>query len=145
MATKRATFYTTDDDDRCQEARKFIEELGVILDIRNIEKNPLTVDELKALYGYCDMSHFVNQLSDAYTANGLDKGFPERDELIELMAADFRLIRRPIIKSSRLMTVGYDKQRITEMLQLGQNGSGEREESRRTPKRKQVVSANTSR
>ena len=143
MAVKRARFYTTEKDERCIDARKFIEDAGIILDVRDIEKNPLSVDELSALYGYCDMSHFVDQMSKAYTEHGLDKKFPERDKLLELMAADHSLIRQPIIKSTRLMMVGCNKNKIAEMLQIGQNGSGDREQPRRSHRHRHVEPANS--
>ena len=145
MALKRARFYTTDKDERCLDARKFIEEAGVSLEVRDIERNPLSFDELSALYGYCDLSHFVDQMSDAYAKHGLDKKLPERDELLELMASDHSLIRRPIIKSTRLMMVGCDKKKIAEMLQIGQNGTGDREQPRRSHRQKRAETANSSR
>ena len=143
MAPKRARFYTAEKDERCLETRRFIEDAGILLDVRDIEKNPLSVDELSALYGHCDMSHFVDQMSEAYTEHGLDKKLPERDKLLELMAADCSLIRRPIIKSTRLMMVGCDKNKIAEMLQIGQNGSGDREHPRRSHRHKRVEPANS--
>ena len=142
MAPRRARFYTTEKDERCLDTRKFIEDAGVLLDVRDIEKNPLSVDELSALYGYCDMSHFIDKMSEAYAEHGLDKKLPERDKLLELMAADYSLIRRPIIKSTRLMMVGCDKKKIAEMLQIGQNGTGDREQPRRSHRQKRAEPAN---
>lgn len=145
MALRRAKFYTTGKDERCVDTLKFIEESGISLEVRDIEENPLSVDELSALYGYCDMSHFVDQMSDAYAKHGLDKKLPERDELLKLMAADHSLIRRPIIKSTRLMMVGCDKKKIIEMLQIGQNGTGDREQPRRSHRQKRTETSNSSR
>jgi arsenate reductase-like glutaredoxin family protein len=130
MAPKRAKFYTYGDDERCHETRKFIEEAGVILEVRDISEKPLTYDELDSLYGHCEVRHFLNPLSSAYSKNGLDRSLPERDKLLQLMADDHTLIRQPIIKCTRLMTVGCDKKKISEMLQIGQNGSGGNVESR---------------
>ena len=49
MALRQAKFLTYGDDEQCAEVKKFIEEAGVILEYRDIEKKPLTEDELTAL------------------------------------------------------------------------------------------------
>jgi hypothetical protein len=64
----------------------------------------------------------LNALSDAYTKFRLDKHTPERSQLIKLIAQDHTLLRRPIVKSSRLLTVGCDKRKIADMLQIKSDG-----------------------
>ncbi|HUV31623.1 MAG TPA: ArsC/Spx/MgsR family protein [Acidobacteriota bacterium] len=122
MAPKRAQFLTYGDDERCHDARKFIEDAGVMLDVRDIAENPLSVYELDGLLGYWDISHFLNRMSEAYSKYGLDKKLPGRDELLDLIAKDHTLLRRPIVRSGRLMTVGYDRRKISEMFRINQNG-----------------------
>ncbi len=53
---------------------------------------------------------------------------PPRNEVFELIASDYTLLKRPIIKSPRLMTVGYDKKKIAEMFQISNNGNEGSEE-----------------
>ncbi|UCC44286.1 MAG: hypothetical protein JSU65_14460 [Candidatus Zixiibacteriota bacterium] len=118
MAPKRATFYSYGEEERCQAIRKFLEDAGVILDIRDIEKDPLTVGELDKLLGHGNMANFLNKLSERYVQAGLDKRMPERDELLKMIAEDNDLLRRPIVTTQRLKTVGCDKKKIKEMLQL---------------------------
>ncbi|NOY88529.1 MAG: hypothetical protein GXO93_03940 [FCB group bacterium] len=129
MALKRATFFTYGTDDKCNEIQKFIEDAGVILDVRDIEKDPLTYEELEQLIGYLNVNHFLNNFSDAYTEFKLDKSLPTREEVIKLMARDHNLLRRPIIKTVRLMTVGYNKRKIAEMLQINYNGNNIEQEN----------------
>jgi arsenate reductase-like glutaredoxin family protein len=111
-------------DEACAETRKFVEDGGVILQVRDIEKEPLSADELFALIGHLRIDHFLNKSAASYTEHRLDKSLPPREEIIKLMAQDHTLLRRPIIKSSRLITVGCDKRKIAEMLQLSNNGDG---------------------
>ena len=132
MAAKRAKFYSYGDDDRCHDIRRYIEDAGIILEIRDLEKDPLSVEELDALLGYCDVTHYLNKLSKSYDSNGLDKRLPERNKVLELIAKDQTLLRVPFIKSTRLWTVGCDKKKIAEMLQIRENGSDGREDNRQS-------------
>ena len=123
MAPKRATLLTYGNDEKCGETRKFIEDAGVLLKVRDIGKEPLSRDELAAMIGYLDISHFLNSLSPAFKKNRLDEGSLDRSRVLDLMASDHTLIRRPIVKTVRLTTVGCDKKKIADMLQLSANGS----------------------
>jgi arsenate reductase-like glutaredoxin family protein len=107
------------------EIRRLIEEAGIVLDVRDLEKRPLTRDEVAKLIGWLDVKHFLNPLSRSFARHGLDRQLPDRPALFELIASDNSLLRRPIIKTQRLMTVGCDRQRVIEMLQLSLNGSGD--------------------
>lgn len=122
MVAKRVQYISYGSDEMCLETKKFIESAGIALDIRDTSKKPLTEEEISALVGHLDLKHFINSASPSFKKNGLDKALPERRELIRLMAEDYTLVRRPIIKSSRLITVGCEKKRIAEMLQLGADG-----------------------
>jgi regulatory protein spx len=122
MPQKRARYLTYGIDERCEELRKYIEDSGIHLLVRDMKTDPLSVDELKSLFGHVSVTHFLNPASEAYSEKGLDKALPERDELFRLMAEDPTLIRRPVIKSVRLLTAGADKKKIAEMLQINANG-----------------------
>lgn len=122
MPSKRVLFLCYGSDDICEETRKFVEETGALVDYRDIEKKPLSEDELSRLIGNLEITHFVNTLSESYAKNGLDKGLPSRAEIIKLMAADYTLIKRPIIKNPRLTTIGFARDKIKDMLQLNSNG-----------------------
>lgn len=139
MAPKRAVFLTYGDDALCAEIRKFIEDAGVLLDVRDIGKNPMSEAELSNLIGHVQIAHFLNVLSDSYTKYRLDKRLPDRDQVIKLMAQDYTLLRRPIVRSARLVTVGCDKRKIAEMLQINPDGQfpQENDAKRAAPKRGQ--------
>lgn len=125
MAPKRAKYYSYGDDARCTEVKKYIEDSGILLDVRDLSRQPLTRNELADLIGHLSIDHFLNHMSESYIKHNLDEVKLSREELFELMAADYTLIRKPIIVSSRLMTIGYDKKKIAEMLQINSNGQAE--------------------
>ena len=127
MALKLAKFMTYGNDEKCVEIKKFIEDAGVAVDYRDIEKKPLTEAELWGMLGHLEASHFLNPASDSFQKYQLAENLPERDKLIKMIAEDHTLLRRPIIKTARLLTVGCDKQKITEMLRL--NGDGNNRDS----------------
>jgi arsenate reductase-like glutaredoxin family protein len=110
-------------DERCEEIRKFIENAGIRLIVRDLKKDPLSPLELEHLFGYNPMRDFLNPLSKEYTNLGLDKQLPERRELLQMIADHPELLRRPIIKTSRLVTVGCDRKAISAMLQIPLNGT----------------------
>lgn len=122
MPEKRAKFLTYGKDERCEEIRKFIEDSGIRLIVRDMKSDPPSVEELRSLLGHISLAHFLNPASEAYSRFGLDKGLPARDELFRMMAEDPSLIRRPILKTVRLITAGCDKKKISEMLQINANG-----------------------
>ena len=122
MAPKRAIFLTYGNDELCAETKRFIEEAGVLLNVRDIGKKPLSEEELSNLAGNLRIKHFLNELSDSYTKYRLDKHLPERDQIIKLIVEDHTLLRRPIVKSGRLLTIGCDKHKIGAMLQIKPDG-----------------------
>ncbi len=123
MAPKMATFYSYGDDSACSEVRKFIQDAGVLLNVRDLSQSPLTEIELNRLIGHINIHHFLNPLSDTYGKHNMDDSLPPRSELLKLMAEDYTLLRRPIIKTARLMTVGCDRKKIAEILQISMNGT----------------------
>ena len=109
-------------DERCDEIRKFIEGAGIRLDIRDLSVSPLTVEEMDHMFGHNPLSYFINTASSEYSRLGLDRKMPERLEMLKLMAENPGLLRRPIVMNTRLLTVGCNKDKIAEMLQISRNG-----------------------
>ncbi len=122
MALKRAKFFSYGKDKLCSDVQQFIENAGVLLDVRDIEKQPLTEAELNRLLGHLNIEHFINKLSPAYKKHRLDKEMPPREEVIQLILKDHTLLRKPIVQSARLITIGCDKKKIADMLQLTMDG-----------------------
>lgn len=152
MALKRAKFITYGADPICDEIQKFVEEAGFILDKRNLAEKPFTYDELKKMIGYLDVNHFLNPMAPAYSKKNFDKALPAREELFQVLAEDNSILRKPIIQTPRLMTVGCNKQKIMEMLQLSNssysqdnnNGSSGSSNNNRNNHRRHTNSKNSS-
>ncbi|MDD3731958.1 MAG: hypothetical protein PHU88_06250 [candidate division Zixibacteria bacterium] len=123
MALKKVKYITYDENEQCYEIRRFIESAGIVLEVRDLSRQPFTESELKALISHFDISHFLNPMSKSYKKYGFDKHVPAREEIIKGIAEDYTLIRRPIIKNARLFTIGCSKKAISEMLQISQNGN----------------------
>lgn len=124
MAPKRAFYLSYGEDEKCAETRKFMESSGIVLQVRDVAKNPLTVRELTLLFGHLKLDHFLNTSAPSFHEQKLDSIQPSRTELIKMIAADYTLLRRPIVKAGRLVMVGCDQKKIAEMLQIGGNGKG---------------------
>jgi arsenate reductase-like glutaredoxin family protein len=110
-------------DPDCVEVQKFLQNQDLRLQIHDIEKKPLTQDEIARLVRHLDLKHFLNSSSKIYSRKKLDKSLPSREEVIALMAEDNDLLRKPIIVAGRLMVIGSNRSKIIEMLQLKGNGS----------------------
>jgi arsenate reductase-like glutaredoxin family protein len=122
MPLKRATYLTWGEDEQCADTRRFIENAGVLLDVRDLSKQPLSVVEIDKLIGHVHIDHFLNPMSATYAKHEMDKKTPTRNDMIRLIAEDYTLLRRPIIRNNRLFTIGCDKRKIAEMLQISMNG-----------------------
>lgn len=122
MPPKRAAFLMWGDDEECQGVRKFLEDAGVVLDIRDLSQRPFTVNEVEKLVGFVPLEYFLNSQSDAFRKHHLDRDELDRDATIALIASDPTLLRQPIIRTNRLFTVGCDRKKICEMLQISPNG-----------------------
>lgn len=122
MAQKPATYMTFGTDESDQEILKYIKEAGVSLIVRDIKEQPLSVEELDTLFGHNPLTYFINQAADEYSKLGLDKKVPERAEMLKLLAEHPELLRHPIIKTVRLLTVGSNKDMIAQILQINRNG-----------------------
>ncbi len=143
MAPKRATFYTFGSDSVCQEAKKFVEDAGVLLTIRDIEEKPFNVYELKKLIGHIDPKHFINAASPECMKMNIEEKLNNRDELFEIIAENNYLLRRPIVTTARLVTIGCDKQKLAEMLQISYNNGQKTDDSKGNLKNSKYVTRRT--
>ena len=115
--------YIAPNDPDCSEIKKFLEQQDLKLQIRDLATKPLEAHEIAALIRHFDLKHFLNTSSKAYTKKKLDQTTPDRNEIIQLMAEDNDLIKKPIIVAGRLMVVGPNRHKIIQMLQIRPNGS----------------------
>ena len=118
MVSKRAKFFMFGKDDRCEEVRKFIEDAGILLIIRDLKVDPLSLKEIHNLVGYLFIEHFVDKTSPYYAKSGIEEVINDRDKVIEIIIKEQSLIKVPIVQSARLITIGCDKEKISNMLRI---------------------------
>ena len=124
---KRVTLYSNPDDPACSNVEKFLSEQDIILNVHDVKTQPLDFNRISKLLRNFDLKHF-------YNSNGNSRGSkkkkaesepPDRQTIMEQMAADNTLMRLPIILSGRLLTVGDNFERIGIMLQIKPIGARE--------------------
>lgn len=133
MAPKRATFYTYGNDDLCAEMQQFIEDAGILLTVRDISEKPFTAPEFYELVGNLNLEHFINPVSKVHPANDNGNDAIDRRKLFEMVNDDPSVLRRPILKTSRLVTIGADKRKIAEALQVNSNGTPRETQNQHQP------------
>ncbi len=87
-------------------------ELGIDLEERDFARDPLSIDELKALFKGRDPRDFLNPKSPAFKARGLAGKTLSPAQALSLMAAEPNLIKRPLIVAGRELIAGFDRERI---------------------------------
>ncbi|HUN58494.1 MAG TPA: ArsC/Spx/MgsR family protein [Candidatus Binataceae bacterium] len=110
-------FYWKSTCSTCRDARSFIlNDLGVEVEERNYAKEPLGLDELKAIFKGADPRDYMNPKSPAFKAMGL-KGKPlTQTQALELMAQEPNLIKRPVTVAGKKIIAGFDRDALREAL-----------------------------
>ena len=109
----KPTFFQYATCTTCIKARKWLEQHEVSADLRPIVEKPPSVTELKDLWqrSGLPLKRFFN------TSGGSYRALPNRDELesladdvkLKMLAADGKLIKRPILDDGKTVLVGFDE------------------------------------
>lgn len=95
----------------CRKAKKFFDEHGVAYETVHIVNNPPSKAQLKQLLDKSglEIKKFFNTSGKVYREQGLKDKIPElsEDELLELLASEGKLIKRPIVTDGDRVTVGF--------------------------------------
>lgn len=95
----------------CKKARKFLEEKGVAFEDRDIKEQNPTADELKEWIAKSGLpaKKFFNTSGMLYRQMELKDKLPNmsEQEMIELLATDGMLVKRPILVSEDKVLVGF--------------------------------------
>ena len=89
---------------------------GVELELRDLDKQRLTVAELDALIGSRDFKLFLNTRNALYRERKMAEQPPSRSEALNLMAANPNLIRRPVVIRGGRMVLGYDEPALKKLV-----------------------------
>lgn len=81
---------------------------GIAFATRDLFKQPMAADELRALAQRASVDAIFSWKSPTARQRGLAPGTAGDDDLIALMAAEPRLIRRPLILTPTALVIGAD-------------------------------------
>ena len=88
---------------------------NIELEMRDLDKDRLTVAELDALIGDRDYREFLNSRNELYRERGMKEHPPSRAEALKLMAATTNLIRRPVTIAGKQIILGYDEDALKKL------------------------------
>ena len=94
----------------CRKAKAFLEKRKVDLDLRDLGKDRMSVEELDKLIGKRDHRQFLNTRNELYRTRKMAQNPPSREEALKLMAAEPNLIRRPVVLRGSDIVIGYDEE-----------------------------------
>jgi Spx/MgsR family transcriptional regulator len=95
----------------CKKADALLKEKGVDADRRDLFKQQLNADEIRALFARAGLSARVvlSTRSRPYTELGLADRDLSDDEIISLMAEHPALLRRPIVVKDGKAVIGFNR------------------------------------
>jgi arsenate reductase (glutaredoxin) len=112
------TFYSYPKCGTCRKAKKWFEENNVPFEEIHIVENPPSKERLTELYqkSGLPLKKFFNTSGQKYRELGLkDKVASSSDEeLLEILASDGMLIKRPIVTNEQDVTVGFKEENFAE-------------------------------
>jgi len=91
-------------------------EEGAELELRDLGKDRLTVEELDKLIGNRDYRLFLNTRNELYRERNMAERPPSRAEAIRMMAGEPNLIRRPVVIRGGQMVLGYDEEALKKLV-----------------------------
>jgi arsenate reductase (glutaredoxin) len=84
-------------------------ELGAELESRDLDRQPLSEEELDELIGARDYKAFLNPRNELYRERKMGEKAPSRAEVIRLMSRNPNLIKRPVAVRGDQVVLGLDE------------------------------------
>ena len=94
----------------CRKAKAFLEARKVELELRDLGKDRMSVEELDTLIGKRDHRMFLNTRNELYRTRKMCQNPPTREDALKLMAEEPNLIRRPVVLRGADLVLGYDEE-----------------------------------
>lgn len=105
------TFYCYPTCGTCRKAKKWLDQHQIQYEEIHIKENPPSKEELKKLYDNSglELKKFFNTSGQKYKELGLKDVVKtaSEDELIDILASDGMLLKRPILTDGKKVTVGF--------------------------------------
>ncbi|AIE61238.1 arsenate reductase family protein [Bacillus methanolicus] len=113
------TFYWYPKCSTCRKAKKWLEEHKVAFNEVHIVENPPSRAELEEMMkkSGLELKKFFNTSGQKYRELGLKDRIKaaSQDELLDLLASDGMLIKRPIVTDGNKVTVGFNEEEFEKM------------------------------
>lgn len=110
------TFYWYPKCGTCRKAKKWLDDHGIEYEAVHIVENPPSKEELKEFYkkSGMELKKFFNTSGKKYRELGLKEKIKTADEqeLLDLLASDGMLIKRPIVTDGQKVTVGFNEKQF---------------------------------
>ncbi len=104
----------------CQKAKKWLEEHGVEYELRDIKLENPTRQELAQWYkkSGLPLKKFFNTSGLLYKSLDLKNKIPSmtQDEILDLLASDGMLVKRPLLIEDDLVLVGFKEEEYKKIL-----------------------------
>ncbi|WP_232696741.1 arsenate reductase family protein [Brevibacillus daliensis] len=103
----------------CQKAKKWLEKEGISFEEIPIVEQPPTKEELRQIWQQSglDIKKMFNTSGQVYREQGVKDKLPgmSEDEMLELLATDGKLIKRPILTDGKKATVGFKEDNMQDV------------------------------
>lgn len=104
----------------CMKAKKWLEEKGMVYELRDIKTDNPTAEELKEWHrkSGLPLKRFFNTSGNLYKEMKLKDRLPDMDEeeQFDLLASDGMLVKRPILVAGEKVLVGFKEKEWEENL-----------------------------
>jgi arsenate reductase-like glutaredoxin family protein len=84
-------------------------DLSLKFESRDLDKQPLSENELDQLIGARDYKEFLNPRNELYRERGMAEKPPSRSDALKLMSKNPNLIRRPLLVHGSQILIGFDE------------------------------------
>ncbi|WP_108670632.1 arsenate reductase family protein [Peribacillus acanthi] len=103
----------------CRNAKKWLDQQGIAFNEIHIVENPPSKKELEELYqnSGLELKKFFNTSGQKYRELGIKDKMKtaSESELLDLLASDGMLIKRPIVTDGSKVTVGFKEEEFNEI------------------------------
>jgi arsenate reductase len=114
-------FYGYNKCSTCVKAKKLLNDKAVKFNDIDITTNPPSVDLLENIlkYGDYELKDLFNKSGQMYRELNMKEKMNQmsKAELMELLSQNGRLVKRPIIVNGRKFSVGFDVEKIKQVLE----------------------------
>jgi regulatory protein spx len=116
--TKKLTFFTYPSCTSCRKAKAWLSENGVNYQERHLFKNPPSPEELMEIIKMTTngLDEILSTRSQKFKDLGFDINEMTVTELLELLSAEPRLLKRPILTDGENLIVGYNQSAMKNLL-----------------------------